>query len=58
MSLPTFGASGILVADLDADGKPEVVFANGRKNSVEGIGIVSASIGAMKRESLVRTVSS
>ena len=36
VSLPTFGASGILVADLDADGKPEVVFANGQKNSVEG----------------------
>src|SRR4030095_13738053 len=35
-NLPTFGASGVQVADLDADGKPEVVFANSAKNSVEG----------------------
>ena len=36
LDLPTFGTIGVEIADLDADGKPDVIFANGTANSFPG----------------------
>lgn len=36
LDLPTFGSIGVQIADLDRDGKADVIFANGNANSFPG----------------------